>query len=53
MALTHPNGTRVVVLRGSYRNKVGTVNVVGKVKTIVLDEGPELMGASDSMVRKL
>lgn len=53
MALTHPDGTRVVVLKGDYRNKIGTVKVNGRIKLIILDDNTELMGASDSMVRKL
>lgn len=54
MALTHSDGTRVVVLRGSHRNQVGTVKVRGRMKVIILDkDNAELMGASDEMVRKL
>jgi hypothetical protein len=54
MALTHSHGTRVVVLKGSHRNQIGTVTVKGKIKTIILDkDNVELMGASDEMVRKL
>lgn len=54
MALSHPDGTRVVITNGDYRNKVGTVKVRGRIKVIVLDNnGGELMGADDRFVRKV
>jgi hypothetical protein len=54
MALSHPDGTRVVITNGDYRNKVGTVRIKGKITVIVLDNnGGELMGADDRFVRKL
>jgi len=54
MALSHPDGTRVVITNGDYRNKVGTVKVQGRIKVIVLDNnGGELMGADDKFVRKV
>jgi hypothetical protein len=53
MALTHPDGTRVVVLKGNCRNKTGVVRIKGRLRIVVLDNGDELMGVSDEMVRKL
>jgi hypothetical protein len=54
MALSHPDGTRVVITKGDYRGKVGTVTIRGRIKTIVLDNGKgELMGADDKFVRKV
>ncbi|QGH76413.1 hypothetical protein SEA_DAUBENSKI_112 [Streptomyces phage Daubenski] len=53
MALSHPDGTKIVITRGQYRNKQGTVTVVGKIKLVVLDDGTELMAVSDEMARKV
>ncbi len=53
VALSHPDGTKIVITRGQYRNKQGTVTVVGKIKLVVLDDGTELMAVSDEMARKV
>lgn len=53
MALSHPDKTRVEITRGTYKGKKGTVYMKGKIKMVLLDDGPELMGVSDTNCRKL
>ena len=53
MALTYPTGTRIEITRGDYKGKKGTVNIQGKIKIVLLDDGAELMGVSDNNCRKL
>lgn len=52
-ALSHPVGMKVKVTNGSYKNRVGTVEVQDGHKVIVMDkDNAVLFGASDSMVQE-
>lgn len=51
--LTHSVGTRIEITKGTYKGKKGTVYMNGKIKMVLLDDGPELMGVSDKNCQKL
>jgi|SwirhirootsSR3_FD_contig_31_17926354_length_2722_multi_5_in_0_out_0_3 ribosomal protein L24 len=53
MALSLSDGTRVTIVRGDHKGKIGTVRMEGKSKVVILDSGVKLMGVSDENTRRL
>lgn len=53
MSLSYEVGTRVKIVRGDHKGKVGTVQEEDGSKIVVLDSAVKLMGVNDSNTKRL